>query len=212
MPELVPESVDGQKTYYTPIIGRINSHSKHVQTQYSITGVDGWWDFKIAQGLQGQMPEVGKFYKLELTTKPKGQDAREGAQYMDVSRCRLAKEDEIPTETPYDSPMPPPVDSQSQPRPTRPDGEEIFRSKEELRWTEACHIASNISDIVLGDAFLDRANWIYQILVTGPDPIKDEAESLPLSGATGYSKPPWSESLVYEPLTDVPPRKPEMEF
>lgn len=165
MPELVAEPGSGPKTSYQPIIAKVNAKSQYKATEFSFHGLREYWDWQMTTDMQGQMPEPGKWYKVVLATKPKSQG---DSLYHDVQRARLATEDEIP-DSPPEPVNQPQTGSQGQPR---DGGDEFRRNKVEMRWTEACHIAALIpgnGNHQIGDAFLDVANWIYQILVTGPD-------------------------------------------
>ena len=121
--ELTKESVNGDKTFYHAIIAQVKVHSTKNENEYAFANLDGWWDWTKARSMNGQNPELGKWYKVRLATKPKSQDAAAGAVYRDVAEARLAREGEIP-DSPPEPASSPQAGSQSQPRPTRPDGDQ----------------------------------------------------------------------------------------
>jgi hypothetical protein len=185
MTELISVSVDSEgRTYFDPVIAKVGGVSQYKGSEFYFQGIEGYWDFSRTRGMNGTLPVIGSWYKVELTTKPKqpGPNTKEGSLYYDVRQARLAHEDEIPAQEAQNG-------SQSQPRLKREDGQEIFRTKEELRWTEALHMAiARRSDEPNYDNLLDVANWFYQVLQTGPD--------IPLDGP---------EKPVHEDYEDNPP-------
>jgi hypothetical protein len=87
MPTLTVRHTDERdRTYYEPVIGRVQGVSLYNDNQFRIEGLDGFWQYDHDPGLT-----VGSTYKMALTTKPKsGPSAKPGSAYQDIVRAELS--------------------------------------------------------------------------------------------------------------------------
>ena len=176
-------SVDSTgRTYYEATVRRpygISTIPGH-DTEYQLDGLSGFWQLDaqtIAALLNGKLV-LNAWYKLALTTKPKppGPRTNPGSMYQDIKKAVLAEPEEIPAQEPASNSNAPQTGSQ----------DDYRRSKQEMRWTEAYHMATRIVpprglkivDRVLGDeqpeqdaammeAFISGwASWFYNELAS----------------------------------------------
>mgnify|MGYP005826415535 CR=1 FL=1 len=167
---LEPERTDdGGRTWYHPVVRRVKQRSKYKDNQFELEGVPGYWNWNKEPNLI-----VGQAYEFTLTTK-------ENPGYKDYQDIRKA---EPTTEAAPVYENTPGVAAYEQTRrPVRPDGEEVFRTKEELRWTEAMHMAVQLHgpgernaeaphtdrDDLFGIAILRYAEFLYDLLSRPPE-------------------------------------------
>lgn len=167
------EHEENGRTTYKPTFRKVGPASQYNATNppdrhaWRVEGLEGYW--------QSRTPLTpGVWYKLALSTKEKGGNAAPGSLYQDVGLAREARPDEI---NPQQAAGTASAGGQYQPqRPTRPDGEEVFRTKEELRWTEAYHMATRLNNnwevqlnpgITLKTFLTEWADWFYIQLAEG---------------------------------------------
>lgn len=174
----VKSTDNANKDYYEPLVLRVASASKFNKErppdrrEWRFDGLDNFWQSKFPL-------EEGQWYKVQLATKEHGT----ANPYRDVVQVREATADEIPD-------SPPPMaqgqqnGSQGSERPKRSDGEEVFRTKEELRWTEAYHMATRIVDNEktpdeMESYIVGWAGWFYNELANAgtPKELPDNEES-----------------------------------
>lgn len=183
-PGLETTSTDNQgRTWYEPLVLRVARASKYnnaskpiAQHEWQFDSLPDYWT------CQSLYLTVNQWYKLEFTTKSK--DGSDGL-WRDIKRARLATPDEIPAQQPATSASEPQSSPQS--RPVRPDGGGIFRTKEELRYTEAYHMATRIVGIPMGDQTASQddiqefivswANWFYNELAVAGSSATQEPEA-----------------------------------
>ena len=171
------------KTFYKPVTKQAKGVSQFRDTEYFFGDLEGYWEIG-----NNALPTVGEWYTLALSTKPKtGPNSKPGAVYTDIAKIIPAK--------PYDIPV-----SRSQgpvsEGPTANGGDRNpwdakFRTQEELRWTEALHMASRRAAV---DPTIDEtvvAEWYYGRLEVGP-PVPTG-----LLGSAANVEPP-----EYDPSTD----------
>jgi hypothetical protein len=157
MVELIEQSKDQTgKIFYEPVILRVaaasqyngsNTPDKHA---WRFDGLENYWTCREMS------LEEGQWYKIQLATKEHG-----GSQpYRDVMRVRLAETNEIPN-------VPPPTSNGAR----NGSQDEYRRSKEEMRWTEAYHMAARIAIALLQSENEDKeafiigwAGWFYNEL------------------------------------------------
>ena len=82
---------------YEAIIARVKGVSQYRQDSFSFVGIDGFW-----QTRNDEVLTINTWYKLEVSTKPKGGNSQPGSLYQDITRCRLATGDEIPQAQPQE--------------------------------------------------------------------------------------------------------------
>jgi len=163
------------RVFYEPLVLQVAQASQYNKANppekhsWRFHGLEGYWTCN-------RLPLVaGESYKVQLATKDHG-----GAQpYRDVMHVRLAEPTEI--DTPLQVVGGAVRGSQGSVRPLRPDGEEIFRTKEELRWTEAYHMAVQMASRECeGRTSLirDWADWFYNELANVGTP-PEEPERTP---------------------------------
>jgi hypothetical protein len=168
---LVVERTDDRgKTYYLPVVRRVRAESQYnadkrrkgeAQLQFAIEGIGDYWNYR------GEL-NVNQAYEFTLATK----ENTTGGLWRDI--VKVEETDQAPPV--YQSP--PNV-------PTRPDGDDRFRTKEELRWTEAMHMAVRLAAAEGGiaispksrvDWWTDCAAQLYEILTLPPTPLEPEPE------------------------------------
>ena len=76
---------------------RVSAHSTYNASEYAFAGLEGYWDFKQTkfEGMDGPVV-LNQWYKLQMATKLKGGNSKEGSMYHDITRCRPALDSEIP--------------------------------------------------------------------------------------------------------------------
>ena len=118
----------------------------------------------------------------------------------------VSKADAMPTQTPAASGNGP----QSQPQRVRDDGSAVFRTKEELRWTEAYHMAARVAwssemEFIPGwqDYLSAWAGWFYNELAAVDAPAAEEPEEAYADPGNG-TEPDMPPPLDEEPGDTLP--------
>ncbi len=175
IPGLEVRSVDNTgRFFYEATVRRVREVSQYNPEQFNLDGLTGYW--QVAQ--DGTTPVVvGTWYKLALTTKPKppGPRTNPGSMYQDIRKAVLAEDGEIPVQQPGANGEGQQIDSQSDYR----------RSKEEMRWTEAYHMASRVATAVQTSeasvqdweaSLVGWAGWFYNELADADKPNDQQPE------------------------------------
>ena len=164
------------KTYYKPVILKVGGTSQYRDTEFFFGNVEGYWDSSHAKG-NGLI--VNQWVKVALSTKekPDGPNTKPGAIYRDIVQVRLATGEEMAEAKASQG-----ITEQNhtaRPAPVRDDGQEVYRTKEELRWTEALHMATRVNhtDILeTAPFFMNWANYFYDLLVVGPQATESHGD------------------------------------
>ena len=171
---LIVRHVDNSgRYYYQHTVQFCHAKSIHNENEYSIGGL-GWWTLDqtaIASLPQGVMT-TNTWYKLELASKPKGPNAQPGSLYQDIKQVRLALPEDMPAQQPTVTRNTPQTGSQ----------DDYRRSKEEIRWTEAMHMAARLASRCPDDEELEPfliawTGWFYNELAAVSNPVSDEPVS-----------------------------------
>ena len=160
---------DTGRNWYAPIFATVTGKGDWGNT-YRLNSVSDFWSAPDTDNLA-----IGKVYKLQLTSKPYTKRDGSDGVYRDIRQVRPATAEETPVA--------------STPSPGYPSQDEFRRSKDEMRWTEAYHMATRLigtrDDEEAIDTFLVAwAGWFYNELAsTGhdvPTPPQQEPEVAPL--------------------------------
>ena len=199
--ELVQERFDetDNRTWYEPVIATVAGKGNWNET-WRFHGLPDFWTSPTLT------LEVGKTYKIRCTVRKYIKQDNTPGFYHDIKQARLATEDEVPTQTPAASGNGP----QSQPQRVRDDGSAVFRTKEELRWTEAYHMAARVawsSEMEFTPGWQDYlsawAGWFYNELAAVDAPAAEEPEEAYADPGNG-TEPDMPPPLDEEPGDTLP--------
>jgi hypothetical protein len=177
MVELTEQSKDQTgKIYYEPLILQVaqasqyNANKPPDQHAWRFGGLENYWNSRTTL-------VEGNWYKVQLATKDHGT----AHPYRDVMQVRVANPDEIPD-------TPPPATNGAR-NGSSGSQDEYRRSKEEMRWTEAYHMATRITVADDPDSnnresnLVGWAGWFYNELVrvgsTPPEQPEETEERIP---------------------------------
>jgi len=214
---LAIEATDAQgRVSYAPIFVRVSAASQYNDKNpperhaWGFQNLPGFWT--CTPKVLGNEPPlgVGLTYQVRLTTKPYTKQDNSPGLYQDVQKIRIAApEEQVPAQQPAASGNTPQTGSL----------DDYRRSKEEMRWTEAYHMATRIipgrgegmlnrkiddgpeEDAAMEAYLVSWAGWFYNELVACTEPTSDQAEE---DGPYQASEEPEMPPPVDEPGDDLP--------
>lgn len=183
------ESYDqgNDQTYYL-VTQRMRGDGEH--GGYTFYGLPGFWN--LSGDNHRDAFEVNQWYemRIRLGKVKTGKNASPGSRYTDIMKSRLADEANIPVSQPgeprTEAPSPQGAGNPSTAKEMYNGYQDKYRrSKEEMRWTEALHMATRIcayeqpEGTTMAGWAQELAGYFYSLLETPPDWVNAPKEPNP---------------------------------